>query len=122
MPAKILIVDDEPNIVLSLEFLFRKQGFEVFIARDGAEALAILEKQTPDVAILDIMMPNVDGYEVCKQIKQDLALPTKVAFLTAKTKEADIQKGYEVGADLYITKPFSTRNLLKQVQELLIAS
>lgn len=120
MAQKILIVDDEPNIVLSLEFLFRKQGFEVFIARNGAEALAILENQTPDVAILDIMMPHVDGYEVCKQIKQTLALPTKVAFLTAKTKEADIQKGYEVGADLYITKPFSTRNLLKQVQELLV--
>lgn len=121
MSAKILIVDDEPNIVLSLEFLFRKQGFEVFIARDGVEALAILQTQTPDVAILDIMMPNIDGYEVCKQIKQTLTLPTKVAFLTAKTKEADIQKGYEAGADLYITKPFSTRNLLKQVQELLIS-
>lgn len=121
MVYKILIVDDEPNIVLSLEFLFRKQGFEVFIARDGAEALAILEKQTPDVAILDIMMPNVDGYEVCKQIKKDFVLPTKVAFLTAKSKEADIQKGYEAGADLYITKPFSTRSLLKQIQDLLVA-
>jgi DNA-binding response OmpR family regulator len=119
MKSKILIVDDEPNIVLSLDFLFRKNDFDVFIARNGAEALSILAEQTPDVVILDIMMPEVDGYEVCRRIKKEMNLPSKVIFLSAKSKEADIEKGYSEGADLYLTKPFSTRNILKQVKELL---
>ncbi len=118
---KILIVDDEPNILLSLEFLLKKNGYEVYIARDGAEALSIAEEQQPHLVILDIMMPKVDGYEVCERIKQkpNGSIAPKIIFLSAKSKEIDIQKGYEAGADLYISKPFSTRNLVKNVKEIL---
>lgn len=119
MSKKVLIVDDEPNILLSLEFLMKKNGYEVFIARDGREALEILDEVVPGVVVLDIMMPEVDGYEVCLRIKNDpRTRATKVIFLSAKTKENEIRKGYEKGADLYVTKPFSTRSLLKQIQEL----
>jgi DNA-binding response OmpR family regulator len=118
---KVLIVDDEPNILLSLEFLMKKSGFEVFIARDGSEALDIIEKVIPDVVILDIMMPEVDGYEVCRFIKsEERLLSTKVIFLTAKTKQEDIDKGYAMGADLYLTKPFSTKNLMEKVKEMIL--
>jgi DNA-binding response OmpR family regulator len=116
---KILIVDDEPNILLSLEFLMKKQGYNVFIARNGKEALEIITNESPAVVILDIMMPEVDGYEVCEYIKTHHS-GTKVIFLTAKTKESDIQKGLEMGADLYLTKPFSTRNLVQKVKDLLV--
>ena len=94
---KILIVDDEPNIVMSLEYAFKKQNFEVFIARDGSEALEILELQTPNVILLDIMMPNVDGYQTLKHIKKTPSLSaTKVVFLTAKNKASDIEKGLKI--------------------------
>ena len=113
---KVLIVDDEPNILLSLEFLMKKEGFIVFIARDGEEAFEIINKEHPKIVLLDIMMPKVDGYEVCKFIKQNPATQeTKVVFLSAKSKEIDIEKGYSVGADLYIPKPFSTRDLVKKI-------
>ena len=116
---KILIVDDEPNILLSLEFLMKKNHYEVFIARDGAEAMQIIEQEVPNVIILDIMMPKVDGFEVCEFVKAAEALKhIKIIFLTAKSKESDIKRGYDVGADLYVTKPFSTRNLLQQVKEI----
>lgn len=116
---KILIVDDEPNILMSLDFLMRKEGYEVFIARDGAEALDILKRELPDIIVLDIMMPNVDGYEVCQHVKNNESTNhIKIIFLTAKSKKEDIEKGYEMGADLYLTKPFSTRNLVKKVKEL----
>lgn len=117
---KILIVDDEPNIVMSLEYTFKKNNFEVFIARDGQEALDILENAQPNIIILDIMMPNVDGYNTLEQIKKDERLKgTKVIFLTAKNKEKDIEKGLSLGANLYITKPFSVKKLVEQVNELL---
>ncbi|MBO0358975.1 response regulator [Hymenobacter sp. BT186] len=119
--AHILIVDDEPNIVMSLEFLMRKNGYAVSIARNGTEALEAVDRAPVDVVLLDIMMPDVDGYQVCRYIR---ARPdranTRIVFLSAKTKEADIQKGYEAGADLYIPKPFSTRQLMTKVQELLV--
>jgi DNA-binding response OmpR family regulator len=119
-PPRILIVDDEPNIVMSLEFLMRKNGYAVGIARNGTEALAALDQDTFDLVLLDIMMPDVDGYQVCEAIRRHPAQPhTKVIFLTAKTKEADIRKGYSAGADLYIPKPFSTRQLMENVHELL---
>ena len=90
---KILIVDDEPNIVMSLEYTFKKNNFEVFIARDGQEALDILQKQLPDVIILDVMMPMVDGFATLEQIKKDERLRhCKVIFLSAKNKEKDIEK------------------------------
>ncbi|WP_064196662.1 MULTISPECIES: PleD family two-component system response regulator [Emticicia] len=113
---KVLIVDDEPNILLSLEFLMKKEGFIVFIARDGEEAFDIIKREHPKIVLLDIMMPKVDGYEVCRFIKGgNETKETKVVFLSAKSKEADIEKGYSVGADLYIPKPFSTRDLVKKI-------
>lgn len=117
---KILIVDDEPNIVMSLEYTFKKNNFEVFIARDGQEALDILKVQLPDIIILDVMMPMVDGYATLEQIKKDERLRhCKVIFLSAKNKEQDIEKGLQLGANLYVTKPFSVKKLVDQVQELI---
>ena len=116
----ILLVDDEPNIVMSLEFLMRKSGYQVGIARNGTEALAALAQTPYDLVLLDVMMPDVDGYQVCRQLRQrpDRAA-TKVIFLSAKSQPADVQKGYDAGADLYIPKPFSTRQLMQKVRELL---
>ncbi len=117
---KILIVDDEPNIVMSLEYTFKKNNFEVFIARDGQEALDILKNQFPDIIILDIMMPLVDGFETLEQIKKNEQLNhCKVIFLSAKNKESDIEKGMALGADAYLTKPFSIKKVVEQVNELL---
>ena len=117
---KILIVDDEPNIVMSLEYTFKKQGYEVFIARDGSEALEILESNIPDVIILDVMMPKVDGYQTIKVIKENKKLAdTKVVFLSAKNKASDIQQALNLGADKYILKPFSLKKLVSEVSELL---
>ena len=117
---KILIVDDEPNIVMALEYTFKKNNFEVFIARDGQEALDILEIEFPDVIILDVMMPMVDGFATLEQIKKDERLRhCKVIFLSAKNKEKDIEKGISLGADLYVVKPFSIKKLVEQVQDLI---
>lgn len=117
---KILIVDDEPNIVMSLEYTFKKNNFEVFIARDGQEALEILKNQLPDIIILDVMMPMVDGYATLEQIKKNERLKhCKVIFLTAKNKEKDIEKGLSLGANLYVVKPFSLKKLVEQVQDLI---
>ncbi|PCI31439.1 MAG: response regulator [Flavobacteriaceae bacterium] len=117
---KILIVDDEPNIVMSLEYLFKKEGFQVFIARDGEEALATIAKDMPDLVLLDIMMPKVDGYQVIKYLKASEDLKNiKVIFLSAKSKAMDIEKGLSLGADKYIAKPFSTKKLVKEVKELI---
>lgn len=120
MSKKILIVDDEPNIVMSLEYTFKKNNFEVFIARDGQEALDILKVQQPDIIILDVMMPMVDGYATLEQIKKDERLQhCKVVFLSAKNKESDIEKGLSLGADAYMLKPFSVKKLVEQVNDLL---
>lgn len=117
---KILIVDDEPNIVMTLEYAFKKQDFEVYIARDGSEALQILKKDVPDVILLDIMMPNVDGYQTLNFIKkQDSLKHTKVVFLTAKNKASDIEKGLKLGADKYLLKPFSVKKIVSEILELL---
>jgi DNA-binding response OmpR family regulator len=117
---KILIVDDEPNIVMSLEYTFKKNNFTVYIARDGQEALEIIEKQLPDVIILDVMMPMVDGFATLEQIKKNHRMDhCKVIFLSAKNKEKDIEKGLSLGANLYVTKPFSIKKLVEQVQELI---
>ena len=118
---KILIVDDEPNIVMTLEYTFKKSNYEVFIARDGQEALDILKTNFPDVIILDIMMPMVDGYATLEQIRKDANLQhTKVMFLSAKNKESDIEKGLALGADAYMTKPFSIKKVVEKVEELLL--
>ena len=117
---KILIVDDEPNIVMSLEYIFKKENFEVFIARDGAEAIEIVENSIPDIILLDIMMPNVDGYQVLNYLKESETLrKIKVVFLSAKNKSSDIELGLQLGADKYISKPFSVKNLVKEVKEVL---
>ncbi len=117
---KILIVDDEPNIVMTLEYTFKKSNYEVFIARDGQEALDILKTNYPDVIILDIMMPMVDGFATLEQIRKDDNLQhTKVMFLSAKNKESDIEKGLALGADAYMTKPFSIKKVIEKVEELL---
>jgi DNA-binding response OmpR family regulator len=117
---KILIVDDEPNIVMSLEYTFKKNDFEVFIARDGIEALEIVKSNFPDVIILDVMMPLVDGYATLEHIRKDNNLShTKVIFLSAKNKASDIEKGMALGADAYLTKPFSIKKVVEQVIELI---
>lgn len=117
---KILIVDDEPNIIMSLEYTFKKNNYEVFIARDGKEALEIIKTSLPDIVILDIMMPMVDGYATLEQIKkQDDLKHIKVMFLSAKNKESDIEKGLALGANAYMTKPFSIKKIVDQVNELL---
>lgn len=120
MKKKIIIVDDEPNIVMTLEYTFKKQDFEVFIARDGSEALEILESVIPDVIMLDIMMPKVDGYQTLKLIKEnDQLKDVKVVFLTAKNKASDIEEGLKLGADKYLTKPFSVKKIVSEINELL---
>ena len=117
---KILIADDEHKIVMTLEYAFKKAGYEVFIARDGSEVLEILKEEIPDVILLDIMMPNVDGYTTLSEIKKNENYKNiKVIFLSAKTGESDIKKGLELGADAYVTKPYSIKKLTEKVEELL---
>lgn len=117
---KILVVDDDPYILMSLEFLMKKNGYQVMVARNGTEAMDAVNSIRPDLVLLDIMMPDVDGYSICKYIKSKKELrDIQVIFVSAKTKDADIQKGLQLGAALYISKPFSTRDLMKQVNELL---
>lgn len=115
---QILLVDDEPNILLSLEFLFRKEAFDVRIARDGSEAMELIAEGPPDLIVLDIMMPTVDGYQVCTHVKKHFG-HVKVVFLSAKSKTADIEAGLALGADLYLTKPFSNKELVRQIKQLL---
>lgn len=120
MAKKILIVDDEPGILMSLDFLFRKKGYDVFIARDGKEAIELLDKHEPDLTILDIMMPEVDGYEVCTYIRRSAPIANSgIIFLSAKSKKSDMEKGLELGADAYMTKPFSNRELLESVDTII---
>lgn len=117
---KILVVDDDPYILMSLEFLMKKNGYEVMVARNGNEALEILNSSVPDIVLLDIMMPDVNGYDICKYIKSTKNLKgIKVIFMSAKTRDTDIKKGYDLGAALYIKKPFSTRELVKDIKGLL---
>ncbi|MCX2764635.1 response regulator transcription factor [Aquimarina muelleri] len=117
---KILIVDDEPNIVMSLEYTFKKKDFDVYIARDGEEAIEILKSKIPDVILLDIMMPNVDGYQTLQYIRENSTTKNiKVIFLTAKNKALDIEKGFTMGVDKYITKPFSIKKIVAEINELM---
>ena len=121
MAGKVLIADDEPNIVTSLEFLMRRQGYETRVARDGDEALAEVERFRPDLVLLDIMLPGRDGFEVCQKLRADGWGELKIVMLTAKGRDVEIEKGLAVGADAYITKPFSTGDLVARVAELLEA-
>jgi DNA-binding response OmpR family regulator len=120
MSRKILIADDEPNIVLSLGFLMRQAGYEVRSAADGEDALKQLTAFKPDLILLDVMLPLRDGFDVCRTIRDDSELrKTKVVMLTAKGRDVEVAKGLAAGADLYITKPFATRELLASVARLL---
>jgi len=119
MTSRVLIVDDEPNIVTSLEFIMRKSGFETAVARDGQEALDEVERFHPDLVLLDTMMPRRDGYEVCQKLRASGWTDLKIVMLTAKGRDTEVAKGLAVGADSYVTKPFSTRELVEHVSRLL---
>ncbi|WP_130470950.1 response regulator transcription factor [Candidatus Magnetaquicoccus inordinatus] len=120
MSVEILIVDDAPNIVLSLEFLMKKEGFSVRSASDGEEALQAVAAKKPDLVLLDVMMPKRNGYDVCEAIRADPALQgVRIIMLTAKGREVEQEKGLALGADDYVTKPFSTRDLVLKVRNLL---
>ena len=119
MKPSVLIVDDEPNIVLSLEFLMSEAGFDVRVARDGEAALGAVRDRRPDVILLDVMTPIRNGYDVCQAIRADPALrDVKIVMLTAKIREVEREKGLALGADEYVTKPFSTRELVERVRRL----
>jgi len=119
---RILIVDDEPNIVMSLEYLMRSKGLDVGIARSGTEALDQMELEAYDLVLLDITMPDLDGYHVCQTIKNHRVWKdTHVVFLSAKSKQSDIEKGMSLGATDYIVKPFSTKDLSRRILEILNA-
>jgi DNA-binding response OmpR family regulator len=118
MSRSILVVDDEPNIVLSLEFLMRQVGYEVRVARDGEAALAAIAESPPDLVLLDVMMPKRDGYDVCQTIRANPAWKNvRVIMLTAKGRDIEREKGLALGADDYVTKPFSTRDVVERVRQ-----
>lgn len=122
MAHKILIVDDEPNILISLEYLMQREGFDVSVARDGLQAVAAIESNPPDLVLLDVMMPGKTGLEVCQHVRaQDRLRDVRIVMLTAKGRETDVAKGLALGANAYVTKPFSTRELVAQVRTLLEA-
>ena len=123
MTHKILIADDEPNIVISLEFLMKREGYAVSVARDGAAALEAIRRERPALVLLDVMMPGMSGFEVCQAVRADESLAgVKIVMLTAKGRDTDLAKGTALGADAYVTKPFSTRELAERVRELLAAA
>lgn len=118
MEPKILLVDDDPIILMSLDFLMRKQGYSVWLARNGTEAQSLYSEIQPDAVLLDIMMPDVDGLTLCREFKR--ARPEAVVVLvSAKSSEDSVAEGLAAGADRYITKPFSTRKLVAELRELL---
>ncbi len=123
MNKRVLIADDEPNIVISLEFLMKREGHAVSIARDGPAALEAIRSTRPDLVLLDVMMPGMSGFEVCQAVRADEALASvKILMLSAKGRDTDIAKGSAMGADAYMTKPFSTKELAEKVRELLSAA
>jgi DNA-binding response OmpR family regulator len=120
MAKRVLVVDDEPNIVMSLRFLMEREGFQVEVASTGQAAVAALDREPADLVLLDIMMPELDGFEVCQRIRNHPAWrATKVVMLTAKGRDVERDKGLALGADDYVTKPFSTRDLVAKVKRML---
>ena len=120
MSATVLIADDEPNILISLEFLLKRAGYRVSLARDGQEALDAILRDRPDLVLLDVMMPGKSGFEVCQAVRADDSLnTTRILMLTAKGRDTDLAKGLALGADAYMTKPFSTRELVQKVADML---
>ncbi len=120
MSKKILIADDEPNIVAAVEFLLQRDGYEVHVARNGEDALKVVEDCHPDLVLLDVMMPVRSGYDVCKRIRERADWrDIKIIMLSAKGRDAEVNKGLATGANVYITKPFSTRELMDKIKGLL---
>jgi DNA-binding response OmpR family regulator len=120
MGKKILIADDEPNIVVSLEFLMKQRGHEVKVVQTGEDALHAVGEFGPDLILLDVMMPRMSGYDVCQRVRENPAWQgIKIIMLSAKGRDVEVTKGIAVGADAYVTKPFSTKDLIAKVQELL---
>ncbi|MCO5763513.1 MAG: response regulator [Gammaproteobacteria bacterium] len=120
MSKQVLIVDDEPHIVISLEFLMKREGFAVAVARDGEEGLAAIRASRPDLVILDVMMPKLNGFEVLEAVRADPDLAgVRILMLTAKGRPAEHTKGLALGADAYMPKPFSTRELVDKAKTLL---
>ena len=118
--ASILVADDEPNIVLSLEFLLKQAGFRVRTVSDGEAALAAIAQQPPDLVLLDVMIPGRDGYAVCQEIRANPAWrDMRIVMLTAKGGDIQREKGLSLGADEYVTKPFSTRDLVDRIRRML---
>jgi two-component system alkaline phosphatase synthesis response regulator PhoP len=116
----ILIAEDEPNIVLSLEFLLKGAGYEVAVARDGAAAIKLATTLQPDLVVLDVMLPLLDGFEVCRRIRGGPATrDAKVLMLTARGRESEMEKGVAAGANAYMTKPFATKELVEMVTGLI---
>ena len=120
MKPSVLVVDDEPNIVISLEFLMKQAGYDVRVARDGDEAMRAIEHRKPRLVLLDVMMPKRNGYDVCQAIRgnpdwRDI----RIIMLTAKGRDVEVEKGLALGADAYITKPFSTRDVVARVRSLI---
>jgi DNA-binding response OmpR family regulator len=120
MPKEILIVDDETSIVIPIQFLMEQQGYSVLVAENGEDALDAIYKYKPDLILLDIMLPRIDGYEVCEIVRLNPDYrDIKIIFLTAKGREVEIAKGLALGANAYITKPFSNTELVAKVKALL---
>lgn len=120
MANKILIVDDEPSITVPLKFLMEQNQFEVMVVHSGEDALTAIKQFLPDLVLLDVMLPAVDGFQVCQRLKEDPRQKSiKVVFLSAMTRDLDIAKGNTLGADAYITKPFSNADVVRQVKDLL---
>ena len=120
MAKTVLIADDEPNIILSLKFIMEQAGYDVRVARDGDDALTQMAQQPPDLVLLDVMMPRMTGYDVCQAIRANPDYAgTRIIMVTAKGRPAERDKGLALGADDYVTKPFSTRDVMQQVRSLL---
>ena len=123
MSKKILIVDDEPNIVTALEYLLQRSGYEVLLASDGETALQQVEQHVPDLVLLDVLLSVKSGYEVCQRMREHADWQhIKIIMLSAKGREAEVNKGLSMGADLYVTKPFSNKELVAKIDELLAAA
>ena len=120
MRPSVLVVDDEPNIVVSLEFLMKEAGYDVRVAHNGDEGLRAIEDRAPDVVLLDVMMPKRNGYDLCQTIRANPEWrDVRIIMLTAKGRDIEREKGLALGADDYITKPFSTREVMERVKRYL---
>jgi DNA-binding response OmpR family regulator len=120
MGKKVLIADDEPNIVVSLEFLMKQKGYAVRVAATGEDALNAIGDFGPDLILLDVMMPRMSGYDLCQRVRENPHWrDIKIIMLSAKGRDVEVTKGMAVGADAYVTKPFSTKDLIAKVHELL---